>query len=286
MGAPLAACLDDALRDVRAFTLAVDGDPLRLELPPDTVGDDRLEPKAAAVLGSLYLLSELEHLGVVACAELLAAERWSLGVRDTTTAQRLDMYATEVQRRPNPAMRAQLYSRLFGAPLDISVGSGQRIPGGHVQVVPLPGNDAFEELLAGYCDAIASYDLRALPRVRSGLRLAGGRLRANLAPRQYGNTMIVATPLVEQLRASLDLLSLNGLGDLFHVSGAWAVVRAMQPTDSVDIGRRVDRGQSGRTVIASTGFPSDLDLLDAHLIQAADTWLTATGFGEHERVGA
>lgn len=278
MGARLAACLDDALRDVRAFTLVVDGDPLRLELPPDTVGDDRLEPKAAAVLGSLYLLSELEQLGVVACAELLAAERRNLGFRDAGTAQRLDAYATEAQQRPKPAMRAQLYSRLFGAPLDTSVDPGQRIPGGPVQAVPPTGNDVFEELLAGYCDAITAYDPRALPRVRSGLRLAGDRLRANLAPRQYGNTMIVATQLVEQLRSSLDLLSLNGLGDLFHVSGAWAVVRAMQPADSVDIGRRVDRGQSGRTVVASTGYPSAPGLLDEPLLQAADVWLTATGF--------
>lgn len=285
MGAPLAACLDGALRDVRSFALAVDGDPLRLELPPDTVGDDRLELKAAAVLGSLYLLSELEQLGVVACAELLAAERWNLGVRDASTAQRLDAYATEAQRRPNPATRAQLYSRLFGAPVDTSVDTGLRMPGGPVHLVPPAGNDVFEELLAGYCDAIMSYNPRALPRVRSGLRLAGDRLRANLAPRQYGSTMIVATPLVEQLRSSLDLLSLNGLGDLFHVSGAWAVVRAMQPADSVDIGRRVDRGQSGRTVVASTGYPSAPDLLDAPLSQAADVWLTATGFGEHQRGG-
>lgn len=150
--------------------------------------------------------------------------------------------------------------------------------------MPPPGNDAFEELLAGYCDAITSYDPRALPRGPSGLRLASERLRANLAPRQYGNTMIVATPLVEQLRSSLDLLSLNGVGDLFHVSGAWAVVRAMQPADSVDIGRRVDRGQSGRTVIASTGYPLPPDLLDAPLSQAADVWLAATGFGEHQWV--
>lgn len=275
MGAPLAVSLDAALRDVRALALPLDGDPLRLELPPDGVGEETIEPAAAAVLGSLYLLSELERVGVVPCAELLAAERWSLGVHDPAAAGKLEEYAAGGQRWPRAPMREQLFARLFGAPVDAEPATSRP---SLVAAAP-PGNEVFEELLAGYCDAIVTFDPRGMARTRTALRLAGERLRSNLSPRQYGNTLIVAKPLVEQLRASLDLLALKGIADLFHATGAWGVVRAMQPDDSVDIGRHLDRGQSGRTVVSSAGYPPVPDLVDAALVQAADVWLTATGFG-------
>ncbi|WP_028644141.1 hypothetical protein [Nocardioides sp. URHA0020] len=273
MGASLAVSLDAALRDVRALSLAAGGDPLRLQLPPDGIDDATIEPAAAAVLGSLYLLSELEQVGVVPCAELLANERWGLGIQDPAAAGQLEAYAASVPRWPRAPMREQLFARLFGTPVEPDAVPGRP----SIAAAPL-GNEAFEELLAGYCDAIATFDPHGLPRTRGGLRLAGDRLRANLSPRQYGNTLIVAKPLVEQLRSSLDLLALQGVGDLFHVSGTWAVVRAMQPSGSVDIGRHLDRGQSGRTVVSSVGYPSVPDLVDGTLTQAADVWLTATGF--------
>lgn len=276
MGAPLAVSLDGALRDVRALGWMLGDDPFRLDLPPDAVDDDRLDPQAAAAIGSLYLLSELEQVGVVACAELLARERWNLGVRDAQTASDLETYAAGLASRPGSQLRGQLYSRLFGTPAPDAAPppTGSRT----VPVAPPPGNDVFEELLAGYCDAVAAFDVRLAARTRSGLRLTGDRLRANLAPRQYGNTLVVATPLVEQVRASLDLLGQAAIGDLFHTRGAWGVVRALQPSGGVDIGRHVDRGQSGRVVIASTGYPSVPDLVDSTLRQAAETWLAATGF--------
>ena len=213
----------------------------------------------------------------MACAELLARERWSLGVRDSQTASDLETYAAGLASRPGSQLRGQLYSRLFGTPAPDAAPPPPRSR--TVPVEPPPGNDVFEELLAGYCDAIVTFDPRGMARTRTALRLAGERLRSNLSPRQYGNTLIVAKPLVEQLRASLDLLALKGIADLFHATGAWGVVRAMQPDGSVDIGRHLDRGQSGRTVVSSAGYPPVPDLVDAALVQAADVWLTATGFG-------
>lgn len=266
----LATVLGTALRDVSALALDSGADPLRLQLPPDTVGDDALEPVAAAVLGSLYLLSELERCGVVACADLLAEQRWELGIRDARTNQELEAYAGRAQRWPRGGVRQQLYARLFGAP---------GADAGHST------NQVFEELLAGYCDAIASFDPRGLPRNRQGLRLAGDRLRANLAPRQYGNTLIVARTLVEQTGAALELLARDGIGQLFGVRGAWSVIRAMQADAAVDVGRHVDRGQAGRTVIASIGYPTVPDLVDDALVQAADAWLVATGFESAAVVG-
>ena len=53
MGAPLAVSLDGALRDVRALGWMLGDDPFRLDLPPDAVDDDRLDPQAAAAIGSL-----------------------------------------------------------------------------------------------------------------------------------------------------------------------------------------------------------------------------------------
>lgn len=280
-----ATSLATALRDVRALSLAADGDPLRLELPPDDVGDSNLTPVAAGVLGSLYLLSELEHLGVVACAELLAAERWSLAVADRAAVRRLESYAAEMDRRPRAAMRAQLYARLFGSVVAPEPATSATAYGAPVGPAGPIGNDVFEELLAGYCDAIASFDPRRLPHARTGLRLTGDRLRANLAPRQYGNTLIVATPLVEQLQASLALLGEPAVGALFHTTGAWGVVRALQPDEPLDIGRRVHRGQAGREVVASVGYPAVPDLVDGALVRAADQWLAATGFDDRAQGG-
>jgi hypothetical protein len=145
--------------------------------------------------------------------------------------------------------------------------------------VPASRNDAFEELLAGYCQAITAYREHRARHAAAGLRLSGERLRANLAPRQYGNTMIVAKALVEQVRTSLDLLAMAGIGQLFGTTGAWGVLRALHASEAGDIGRRVDRGQSGRIVVTSTGHPPLPDLVDVALADAAALWLAATGFG-------
>lgn len=276
MGVSLAVSLDRAQRDVRAAakTLARhSGDPLRLDLPPDRVEGALLEPRAAAALGSLYLLSELEQVEVVGCAELLAGERYGLGVRDPTAAARLEQYEAGQRDRPPRQARQHLYARLFGS----HWGTEPARPGVLTQAA---SNDTFEELLAGYCDAIAATGLR-LARWATTLRQSGERLRANLAPRQYGNTLLVAEPLIAQLRDSLDLLALPGIAQALGLpAGTWSVVRALQPETNPDLGRHLDRGQSGRIVVASCGYPPVPDLVTGDLRQAAETWLAATGFAD------
>jgi hypothetical protein len=275
MGASLAVCLSDAWWDALALSIGAEGDPLRLELPPDGTGDDAPDPRAAAVLGSLYLVSELDQLGVVASAELLAAERWNLGVRDRAAAAALERFASDMRDLPDAAMRSQLFARLFGASPPSPSGAADAV----ARAASASRNDAFEELLAGYCQAITAVREHSVRHAAVGLRLAGDRLRANLAPRQYGNTMIVARSLVEQVRAALGLLAMPGIGQLFGTTGAWGVLRALHASEAGDIGRRVDRGRSGQTVIASTGHPPLPDLVDAALADAAGLWLAATGFG-------
>ena len=84
---------------------------------------------------------------------------------------------------------------------------------------------------------------------------------------------------MEQTRDSLDLLALPGIGRLVGAQGVWGVIRALQGGGRApDIGRHLDRGQAGRVVVASCGFPPVADLVDAPLRQAAETWLVATGF--------
>jgi hypothetical protein len=275
VGAPFPVSLGQALRDIEAArAVTVVDDPLKLDVPPDDVDGATLEPKAAAALGSLYLLSELEQVNVVSCAELLAAERYSLGLRDGVAVQKLEDFAARQTRRPAESLRHQLFARLFGARLAADRDSPHL---GRIAITPVPTNEVFEELLAGYCDALVGFDVRTAGRSRSALRMAGDRLRGNLTPRQYGNTLLIAPQLVEQLRESLTLLGLPAVGQLFGTTGAWGVVRALQRDAQVDIGRRVDRGQSGQSVIASVGYPSVPDLVESALGQAADVWLTATG---------
>jgi hypothetical protein len=273
MAASVARCLADARREVDGLVHGQDADPLRLELPPDGTGDDGLEPRAAAVLGSLYLLAELEQLEVVAAAELLATQRWELGLRDETATAALEAFAQRSRDWLGAAARGRLYGRLFGAVPPVPVAAAA---GGASQLAP--PNDVFEELLAGYCDALVTFDPRALPRSARTLRAAGLRLRANLAPRQYGNTLVAAPGLVAQLQAALDVLALPAVGALLGTAGVWNVLGRIHGDGGGDIGRRVDRGRGGRAVVASTGFPPVPDLVDASLVEAADRWLAATGF--------
>jgi hypothetical protein len=270
----LAACLDNAAVDARALALGTAADPLRLDLPPDGGVDSALDPRAAAVLGSLYLVGELEQLDVVASAELLATERWNLDLRDHEAAGALEAFARAMPGWPGATVRAQLFARLFGTAIGTPDGPGRLRP------VAAPPNDVFEELLAGYAQALAAFSPAGGRRAAVAFQAAGDRLRANLAPRQYGNTMIVASALVDQLRASLDLLALDGIGAVFATSGVWNVLRALHGGEGGDIGRRVDRGRAGQTIVASTGYPSVPDLVESPLVDAATMWLLATGFAD------
>ena len=275
MPAPLAQCLSEAALDAGPVGLAMAGDPLRLDIPPDAVDDDTLEPRTAAVLGSLYLLSELEAAGVVACAELLASQRWSLGLRDASAARGLEAFAAGMARRLDGRSRGLLYLRLFGA---VPAGGPSGEMGSPGPAVTAGPNHTFEELLAGYCQALVAVRERGSRNTAAALRMAGGRLRRNLAPPQYGNTLLVAGGLVAQMREALDLLAMPGIGALVGTSGAWEVVRALQPDQQPDIGRYVDRGRTGRMVVASVGHPHVPDVVDTSLAEAAGLWLAATGF--------
>jgi hypothetical protein len=273
----LARSLDASGRAASAQDGAQRDDLLRLDLPPDGGTDGRLDPHTASIIGSLYLLSELELLDVVSAAELLAAQRWTLDVRDSAAVAALDDFTSASARWPTTGVRAQLYSRLFGAvhPDHAAANTSMSTP-----------NAEFEELLAMYAHAIVVFadsmasiaQRQRASSVSAGFRSAGGRLRSNLAVRQYGNTTIIAAALIEQLRASLDLLAEPGIGALFSTSGAWNVLRAMHGAAGGDIGRHVDRGQAGSVVIASVGYPTVPDLIDSSLVEAATLWLTATGF--------
>lgn len=274
MPAAISLSLALAARDAGLATAPADNDPLRLDLPPDQVDGDELDPRAAAALGALYLASELAAIGVVACAELLAQGRWELGVRDPATVRALEGFARRSVLRPDARVRSALFSRLFGAPTE-SAGS---------QSEPV-ANHAFEELLAGYCQAIVSVRDRSVRGSAPALRLAGDRIRRNLAARQYGNTLLVASDLVAQVREALDLLALAEVGALFGVRGVWSVVRVMHGGQPPDIGRHVDRATSGRIVVASTGYPPVPDLVDSALAEAAASWLAATGFELEVRGG-
>jgi hypothetical protein len=250
-----------------AASWASAGDPLRLELPPADVGDDHLDPAAAAVLGALYLASELEQAGAVPVAEALAAQRFTLDIRDRGTAAALELFAERPGRRwLSAGDRERLFRHLFGAPADAAN----------------PGNDTFEELLAGYCSALVAVSGLAGPggglRPANVLRLASDRLRANLAPRQYGNTALVAGPVVDQLRAALDLLARPGIGALVGAQGVWVVVRHAFGPDAPDIGRHLERGRSGQTLVGSVGHREVPNSADTDVTHAAERWLVATGF--------
>jgi hypothetical protein len=266
---------DHAARALALTVRSLADDPFRLDLPPlAPIGGD-IDAPAMDVLGGLYLIAMLEQTGMIRSAELLAAERVSLDVRDLNAAQRLDDYAERMTRWHDERSRNLLYARVFG------IGAAAAAAGN--------SNTSFEGMLLELCSAITSWDdanyfnrppaTRRTTQVVQAVRL----LRANLAPRQHGNTLIAARTVADQVRASHDLLDSPGVVALIAGRGMWDVVRALWGSSVPNIAALVTSGQSGQHVIGWAGTPAaETGEPTTELTDAAALWLSSIERGAEE----
>jgi hypothetical protein len=274
-----------------AFGLAAE-DPLRLNLPPLAGGGGLLPgPQFLRVAGSLYLHAELEQAGVVAVAELLAAERRALDLTSVRAAELLEDFARRARQWYDRDGRVRLFARLFGT------GAAAARPGEGRDV-----NREFQQLLANLCGAVTGYSEQYRFRQRPTaaqealVRQVANDLLVNLGARQYGNATAAATQIQDQLRRAIELLSHEGIAARFQARGMWDVLRKILGRETPDLGRLITRGQSGQRLfewLASalpqiTETPPTAPLLPAGspVFALAASWLEASGFSVDSRGAA
>jgi hypothetical protein len=256
-----------------AGMLAAVEDPFRLDLP--VVGGDPaadIDAGTMEILGGLYLIAQLEQTGMLRVAELLIESRFELALTSTEAAELLDELAVESADWYPADQRDQLYARVFG--LGPAVGSRSG-----------PANGDLPQLIVGLCSAITAWDDATrfggtgATRRRTGVAQAVRLLRANLALRQYGNTLAAARRIAGQVRDSYALLIHPGVVALVGGIGMWDVVRALWDGAEPDIDRLVSLGQSGQQLIGWAGSaPAEAGEPTASVVEAASLWLLGAGF--------
>jgi hypothetical protein len=272
------ACLADSV-----LLSANNGDPLGLNLPPLFEPGSGALPDVAALrlLAALYLHAELEQTGLVPLAEALSVERGGLLLQSTTAAAKLERFAQQQRDWYDRAQRLQLFARLFG------------LGGAGGSPVRQDANDAFQQQFAHLCYTInqVAEDYRwgqnPGPIREAALRLAARTLLMNLGSRQYGNTLLAGRKIQAQVQAAIDIVSDPDIGGLVQGRGLWDTLRKFYGSQTPDLGRLLNRGQSGQRLMTWLALvlpelqrePPGQPLLPAGspvFIWAA-TWLEATG---------
>ena len=226
-------------------------------------------------MGALYLQANLELAGVVPAAEALVDARTTLDLPSERLAELLERFASQERGWYDRPSRDQLYARLFGLGASATSDAGQTV------------NRAFEQLLATLCGALNRYAADqtrlgpARPEHEAAVAAAANDLVANLALRQYGNSLFASQRLQTQLQAAIAVLKDPDVQALFHSTGFWVTLERILAPNAPDIPRLVERGQAGQHLLtwlaaAPPAAGTPLNLQPA-VFQWAATWLAASG---------
>lgn len=282
---PLSIALVDCVlarpQTARAFNSA--DDPLAINLPPlgEGVGASAIDRATLEVMAALYFQAELEQAGVIPVAEVLTEARFQLQVRDAEAAQRLEDFASGMQAHwYSRQLRQQLFARTLGLGAGASAAAGQTV------------NREFETRFAQLCDALGRYEADArwsapTSGVAARVEMTISALLNNLARRRFGNTLIAAQRIQDQLRAALELLNHPGTTQLLQATNIWGVIRNILGPDAPDMARLIDRAQSGTRIL--TWLAEHLSQLKGAALQQllraesslflwAATWIRASGY--------
>lgn len=230
------------------FAFGAGTDPMQINLPPlgagGGVGGGGLSAEALHVLASLYFQAEMEQAAVIPLAELLTESRYSLQLTDHAAAQLLEQFAEGMQGRwLKRKIRDQIFARTFGTGSAVLSEPGTAI------------NRNFETLLARYCQSLAQYQADSRWSAPGAGQIvqaefAAQQLTANLAQRQFGNTLTAAQRMQGQLQAALDLLNHPGVTRLFQANSIWGLIRNVLESDAPDLQRIITRAQSGLRLLS------------------------------------
>jgi hypothetical protein len=221
------------------------GDPLGLNLPSLFNPASEVVPDANALraLASLYLNAELEQTGLVLVAEALAYERAGLALQSEQAVAKLERFAGQQRDWYDRTQRLQLFERLFGL-------------GGTAVSSPTKGaNHTFQQQFGHLCHVISQtaedyhWGQTPGPTREATLRLAARALLFNLASRQFGNTLLAGRKIQAQMQAAIDILDDPNIGGLVRGRGLWDTLRKILGDQTPDLGRLLNRGQSGQRLL-------------------------------------
>ncbi len=281
-------CLYSAPREL---TLIAGEDPLRLNLPLLLNGGEGITPNSAElrIIATLYLQAELEQAGVIPVAEMLAQARVSLNFASPQVIEKLEDFALRSRNWYNRESRDLLFARLFGIGRAATNAEGTMV------------NRDFQQRFATFCVAIERYNedyswgQQPGPTTEAALDEAATDLLLNLGARQLGNTTIAAGTIQDQLRYAINLLTDPGVEALFQARGLWDTVRKLLDTETPDLARLIDRGQTGLWLLdwLASVIPQISEkvhhqpLLPARspVFVWAATWLRASGVDMHSAAG-
>ncbi len=275
------ALADACLRGLTQTLGLVDNDPLQLP-PLLTPGREPALPvQALRTMAAMYLQSELEQAWVIALVEIIVEARMRLDITSTVTMRGLEDFALHAREFYTRSQREAVFARLFGTGGGATTDRGTGV------------NNDFQQVFAAFCNALASHGVnlsygRTLgPAAEAPLRQAAIAVIFNLAPRQFGNTLVAGRAIGDQLHRAVDILSDTGIQTTFQGQGMWDTIRKILGQRTPDLGRLITRGQSGlRLLNWLAGVLDNLNdsRVSRPLLTARDPvftwaaqWLQATG---------
>lgn len=295
----------DSILQQSAMSLMMGGvneDPFGLNLPP-IVGNSSssLTPNAETlkVLATLYQQAELEQAGIIPVADVLAEARYRLSVQSFRSSNLLEQYYQKTSYPPEANSggkrgvwldrnsREHVFARVFGFNLSNAASKS------------VSSNRDFQTKFANFCLELrnSGEDLRwrkqVSPMRDSALRQAILDLLVNLGSRSYGDTYAAARRIQSQIAKAVELLSDEGIGNVFQARGMWQLLDKLLKPDTPDFGRLTTRGQSGmRLLIWLVGILPQIEKRDLRkpvleatspAVNWAEMWLRATGFDRRKR---
>jgi hypothetical protein len=193
-------------------------------------------------MGALYLYAEAEQAGLIPVAEVMAVNRFTMGVQNAASAGKLETFAHAMQNWYDRQHRSQLFARLFG------IGDGATNDQGALV------NRDFERAFAAFCLALVAYAGNGPFSAPSGFEaahLAGASidLLSNLGGRQFGNTLFAAQNIHDELLQAIDILNDRGIQTAFAAHNIWDLMTKVIGDGAPDFGRLMHRGQTGQRLM-------------------------------------
>jgi hypothetical protein len=279
--------LSDFLKNAPAAPHPRRDDPLHLNLPP-LPGGDVISSQTLRALGAMYLQAELEQAGVIFVVEVLSDAVEHLNLMSATAARKLDEFGRRRRDWYDRPRRDAIFGRVFGL--------------GHSAGIPGEINNDFQSIFANFCNALVRYangfDWSTRPNVGDDVRVRQSAMAVvmNLTIRQYGNTLLAARLIGEQLRIAIDVLSDPGISAHFGTRGLWDTLRKILGSQAPDIDRLITRGESGMHLldwiagklpdVANAEPAAPLAKPNDNAFLYAEQWLDATGLGPDLRRSA
>jgi hypothetical protein len=243
---------------------------------PKLPGADALEPESIRSVAVVYVVYELEALGLLAVADQLVAlfMQGQLPITGGDATALLD-FARAAPSRPTEDERRAVYERVLG-------------PGGGASG---DFDECWRRFLSDVTAALAGAPVDPPPRLLDPVRASGLALARLASERGSGATRAAARSLGELAKACLDLVALASIVAALGARDRWQLIErvgALHLGTSPEVARHRERASAGGAILewiadhASALATAPVAL--AGLARPVARWL-ATEPGDRARIG-